>query len=63
MKKADDIVTYLKSARNDVFKCLEEDIDFRGCSQSYVEEKTNALIFALKELTRHCKARDKAHKV
>ena len=53
--KAMEIVSYVKDVRRNVFTLMTEDIDFLGCSQPYVEEKINALIFALKDLNRHCK--------
>jgi len=60
MMEAGKIVSYVKKARNDIYDFTEEKhIDFLGCSEIYVVEKVDALIFALKDLKRHCKAVDK----
>ena len=58
-QKAGEIVSLVKDTRRKVFEMMTEEIDFLGCSQSYVEEKIKALIYALKELDRHCKEVDK----
>lgn len=63
MKKAIDIVGQLKQMRLDIFEISgEDDIDFVGASLPYVQEKIGALVYALKDLERYCKALDKSHK-
>lgn len=58
--KAAEMVSFLKQSNRDIYAWMKAGrIDFLGCSEPYVREKIDALIFALKELKRHNKAVDK----